>query len=54
MTYTIAYYAGTYEGRRSVEADDGDDAIAQVRAWVRRTMTLPTYADGYRIVGASQ
>lgn len=50
MTYTIAYYAGPYEGRRTVEADDVEQAIAIVRAWVRRRMSMPMYADGYRVV----
>jgi len=50
VTYTIEYYAGPYEGRRTVEADGPEAAIAQVRAWVRRNMTLPMYADGYRVI----
>ena len=54
MTYTVEYYAGTYEGRRTVEADGPEAAIAQVRAWVRRNMTLPMYADGYRVIPDSR
>ena len=49
MTFRIKYYAGTYSGTRDVQADDAEHAIAQVRAWVRRTMTLAMYADGYKV-----
>jgi len=49
MTYTIEYYAGPYKGQRTVEAEDSEIAIAKVKAWVRHTMTLPMYAEGYRL-----
>lgn len=48
--YTVKYYAGTYSGKRTVDAEDGDEAISKVRTWVRKQMTLSMYADGYRIV----
>jgi len=49
-TYTVKYYAGPYSGTRTVTAEDPQEAIDQVRGWVRREMTLPMYADGYKIV----
>lgn len=54
MTYTVKYYAGTYEGTRTVEAEDGNEAIAKVKAWVRKQMTLPMYSDGYKIVSVNE
>lgn len=54
MEYTVKYYAGTYSGKRTVIAEDEDEAIAKVRAWVRREMTLPMYSDGYEIVDSSE
>lgn len=48
--YTVRYYAGPYSGTREVTAEDGEQAIAIVRARVRREMTLPMYSDGYKIV----
>lgn len=54
MYYTVKYYAGTYEGTKRVSADDEEDAICKVRAWVRRTMSLSMYADGYKIVDSDQ
>ena len=53
MTYTVKYYAGTYSGKRTVTAEDEEDAIAQVRAWVRKTMTLSMYSDGYKVVDSN-
>jgi len=50
MTFCVKYYAGTYGGVRTVEAEDADEAIAIVRAWVRREMTLSMYADGYEVI----
>lgn len=46
--YRVHYYAGTYSGHRDVEAEDGERAVSLVRARIRREMTLPMYADGYR------
>lgn len=48
--FTIRYHAATYSGYRTVRAKDADQAIAKVRAWVRKEMTLPMYADSYRVV----
>ncbi len=53
MQITIEYYAGPYSGRRTVEAEDGDRAIELVRAWVGRTMSLPMYAEGYKVAEGS-
>ena len=50
MQVTVEYNAGPYGGTRTVEADDTDDAIRQVKGWVRRNMTLPMYAEGYKVV----
>lgn len=50
MTFRIYYYAGTYEGERTVQAENGEHAVAIVRAWVRRQMSLTLYADGYKIL----
>lgn len=48
--YKVEYYAGTYEGTRIVYATDGEAAIAKVKNEIRRSMTLPMYTDGYKIV----
>lgn len=53
MTYTVKYQAGTYSGTRTVNAEDSEEAIAKVRSWVRREMTLPMYSDSYRVVEAN-
>ena len=53
MTYKVKYYAGTYSGIRTVNAEDGEDAINQVKAWVRKQMTSPMYSDGYKIVDSN-
>ncbi len=50
MTYKVKYYAGTYSGTRTVNAEDSEQAIAKVKAQIRREMTLPMYADGYKVV----
>ena len=50
--FTVLYQAGTYSGTRKVPADDGDQAIAKVRAWVRRQMIKPLYADYYEVIHA--
>ena len=47
--YTVKYYAGPYSGKRTVYAEDADEAIAKVRSMIRREMTLPMYSDGYKI-----
>lgn len=52
--YTVRYQAGTYSGERVVWAEDDEHAIAKVRAQVRREMSLPMYADSYRIVECDQ
>jgi hypothetical protein len=52
--YTIQYYAGTYKGTHTVWADNEEEAIAKVRAWVRKEMTLPMYSDGYKVVSTTE
>lgn len=54
MQYIVHYYAGTYSGQRTVTAESEDEAIAKVRDFVRRTMSLPMYADGYKIVSSTE
>jgi hypothetical protein len=49
-TYTVKYQAGTYSGKRTVNAEDEENAIAKVRSEVRKSMTWPMYYDSYRIV----
>lgn len=49
--YTVRYVAGPYSGTRDVYAESEEQAIAMVRAKIRREMTLPMYSDSYRVVG---
>lgn len=49
-TFTIKYQAATYSGTRTVSAEDEEEAIAKVRAKIRKEMTLPMYSDSYRVV----
>lgn len=53
-TYTIKYYAGTYEGTRTVQAEDGEEAIDKVKAWIRREMTIPMYSMGCSIISSHE
>lgn len=48
--FKVEYYAGPYSGTREVYAEDEDEAIEKVRAWVRREMSLSMYSDGYKII----
>lgn len=48
--FTVKYYAGTYSGKRTVNAQDEEQAITKVKSWVRKEMTLPMYSDSYKIV----
>lgn len=50
MLFKVKYYAGTYNGTKAVSADDEEEAIAKVKAWVGKEMTIPMYADGYKVV----
>lgn len=50
--YEVEYHAATYSGTRTVVADDSDAAIAMVRHWVRREMTLPMYSDSYKVISS--
>jgi hypothetical protein len=52
--YRVRYYAGPYSGTREVEADDSEQAIAIVKGRIRREMTLPAYADGYKVVAHNE
>lgn len=54
MTYTVKYYAGPYSGKRTVNAEDEEDAVNKVRGMIRRSMTLPMYSDGYKVVDESE
>ena len=52
--FTVKYHAGTYPRTRSVSADDEEQAIAQVKAWVHRTMSLSMYSESYRIIDSRE
>ncbi len=54
MKYIIKYSAGTYSGTKTVWAEDGDDAINQVKAWVHKQMTLPMYSESYKIISSEE
>lgn len=54
MRYTVKYQAGTYSGTRTVSAEDKEEAIAKVRGWVRREMTLPMYSDSYKVIDSEE
>lgn len=54
MTYRVRYQAGTYSGTRTVNAEDDEQALAKVRAWVHSEMCAPMYAESYRIVGRDE
>jgi len=49
-TYKVKYQAGPYSGTREVQAEDAEQAIAIVRARIRKEMTLPMYSDSYKII----
>lgn len=34
MLYTVRYHVTTYEGTKTVNAKDDDEAIAKVKRWV--------------------
>lgn len=51
MYYDVAYQAADYKGVRRVSAEDEDEAIMKVKAWVGREMVLAMYYESYRIVG---
>ncbi len=50
IEYTVRYRTADYSGERTVRADDEEQAVAIVRARIRREMSLPMYSDSYRIV----
>lgn len=52
--FTVAYVAGPYSGRRIVWAEDREQAEAKVRSEIRRSMSLPMYAESYRIVDCQE
>lgn len=54
MLFRVKYYAATYQGTRTVNADDEEQAIAIVKKWVRKEMILPMYSDGYKIIESEQ
>lgn len=49
--FVVLYQAGEYSGTRTVSAEDEEQAIAMVRAKIRREMSLPMYSESYRVVG---
>jgi len=50
MSFKVKYQAGPYSGTRKVYADDEEQAIAFVRAWVRMQMTLTVYLESYKVL----
>ena len=48
MYWRVSYVAGSYSGARVVRAEDEAEAISKVRAWVRKEMSLPMYAESYK------
>lgn len=52
MLYRVKYQAGTYEGVHSVLAEEDEDetVIAKTKAWVRKRMLSPMYAESYEII----
>lgn len=53
-TFIVKYQAGTYSGTRTVTAEDSEEAIAKVRSWVRKEMTLSMYSDSYKIISEEE
>ena len=49
MRVAVRYSAGPYSGTRTVNAEDTEEAIAIVRARIRKEMTLPMYSESYRV-----
>lgn len=47
--YNVRYQAGTYSGVKEVWANDEASAIAQVKSWVHKTMSLSMYYESYRV-----
>jgi hypothetical protein len=50
MRFTVHYFAGSYNGERTVFAEDEEHAIGKVKAWVHKQTSMPIYAEGYEIV----
>ena len=53
MTYRVEYWLATYHGFREVNAEDAEIAVAKVKGWARRQMSLPMYYESYKVVGAA-
>jgi hypothetical protein len=51
--YVVHYQYATYSGDRVVFATDDDEAIAIVRARVRREGGLPMAYESYRVISAT-
>lgn len=52
MTYRISWYSGEYSGTRTVNAEDADEAIRKVKAWVSAQRFMGLRSEGYRVVDA--
>lgn len=48
--FTVQYHAATYSGTKTVWADDEEHAIAKVKAWVHKEMSLSMYSESYKII----
>lgn len=53
-SYTVEYVAGSYFGERTVTAEDEEQAIAKVRAWVRRQMSHAMYSESYKVTSQTE
>ncbi len=49
MIFTVTYTVGTYSGERTVSAEDGEEAIAKVKRWVRRETSMGMALESYRV-----
>lgn len=54
MVFTVRYQAGPYSGERTVNAEDEEQALAIVRARIRKEMSLSMYSESYRVVGSEE
>jgi len=52
VTYTVKWYSGDYSGTRTVNAEDTNEALRKVKAWVSAQRFMGLRAEGYRVVDA--
>ncbi|MFH0757355.1 MAG: hypothetical protein V2B15_08720 [Bacteroidota bacterium] len=54
MKYTIEYQYATYSGTETVEAEDGEQAIAKMWRRLSRFMTLPMAYQSAKIISSEE